>query len=131
MVTAQDRVKVLDFGLAKLREAQEIAVAASMPTRELTGEGKIVGTVAYMSPEQAEGRHVDERSDIFSLGVTTYRIAPRIEETTYSTTMALANGAVGTARKRSKNEPGRTPAVAHVASVWWVIEPSRATATKP
>ena len=75
MVTAEDRVKVLDFGLAKLREAQEHAVAASMPTRELTGEGKIVGTVAYMSPEQAEGRPIDERSDIFSLGVMLYEMA--------------------------------------------------------
>ena len=74
MVTAQDRVKVLDFGLAKLREAHE-AAAAVMPTRELTGEGRIVGTCAYMSPEQAEGRYVDERSDIFSFGVTLYEMA--------------------------------------------------------
>jgi hypothetical protein len=73
MVTAQDRIKVLDFGLAKLREAHE-AAAAVMPTRELTGEGRIVGTVAYMSPEQAEGRRVDERSDIFSFGVTLYEM---------------------------------------------------------
>jgi Tol biopolymer transport system component/predicted Ser/Thr protein kinase len=75
MVTANDRVKVLDFGLAKLVEAEEAAVAASMPTRELTGEGKIVGTVAYMSPEQAEGKSVDGRSDIFSLGVILYELA--------------------------------------------------------
>ena len=74
MVTADDRVKVLDFGLAKLREATEIETA-SMPTRELTREGRIIGTVAYMSPEQAEGRHVDERSDIFSLGVILYEMA--------------------------------------------------------
>jgi serine/threonine protein kinase len=69
-----DRVKVLDFGLAKLREATE-DVAQTLPTRELTGEGKIVGTVAYMSPEQAEGKPVDERSDIFSLGVILYELA--------------------------------------------------------
>jgi Tol biopolymer transport system component len=74
MVTAQDRVKVLDFGLAKLREAA-VVEAGALPTRELTGEGKIVGTVAYMSPEQAEGHRVDERSDIFSLGVTLYEMA--------------------------------------------------------
>ena len=74
MVTANDRVKVLDFGLAKLREANSVT-AATLPTRELTGEGKIVGTVAYMSPEQAEGKPVDERSDIFSLGVTLYEMA--------------------------------------------------------
>jgi len=75
MVTAHDRVKVLDFGLAKLREAADDAAVAGMPTREITGEGKIVGTVAYMSPEQAEGKPVDGRSDIFSIGVMLYELA--------------------------------------------------------
>jgi Tol biopolymer transport system component len=72
MVAGGDRIKVLDFGLAKLRDTAE---AATLPTRELTGEGKILGTVAYMSPEQAEGKAVDERSDIFSLGVVLYELA--------------------------------------------------------
>jgi Tol biopolymer transport system component/predicted Ser/Thr protein kinase len=75
MIAAGDRVKVLDFGLAKLREASEAAAVATMPTRELTGEGKIVGTVSYMSPEQAEGHPIDERTDIFSLGVMLYEMA--------------------------------------------------------
>jgi Tol biopolymer transport system component len=66
---------VLDFGLAKLREPEDAALAAGLPTRELTGEGTIVGTVSYMSPEQAEGRTVDGRSDIFSLGVILYELA--------------------------------------------------------
>jgi Tol biopolymer transport system component/predicted Ser/Thr protein kinase len=72
MVLDGDRVKVLDFGLAKLHDAPD---AANLPTRELTGEGRIVGTVAYMSPEQAEGKPVDERSDIFSLGIIFYELA--------------------------------------------------------
>jgi Tol biopolymer transport system component/predicted Ser/Thr protein kinase len=72
MVLAGDRVKVLDFGLAKLRESP---ASAMLPTQELTGEGKIVGTVAYMSPEQAEGKDVDGRSDIFALGVMLYEMA--------------------------------------------------------
>jgi eukaryotic-like serine/threonine-protein kinase len=75
MVAASDRVKVLDFGLARLCEETDHGIAATLTTRELTGEGKIVGTVAYMSPEQAEGKPVDERSDIFSLGVTLYELA--------------------------------------------------------
>jgi Tol biopolymer transport system component len=73
LVRPDGQIKILDFGLAKLR-AQESA-AADLPTQQLTGEGRIVGTVAYMSPEQAEGRAVDHRSDIFSLGVMLYEMA--------------------------------------------------------
>jgi len=79
MLTASGRVKVLDFGLAKIRDA-EAARATDDLTRmssrsDLTGEGKIIGTVAYMSPEQAEGKPVDPRSDIFSLGVVLHEMA--------------------------------------------------------
>ena len=78
MVTSDGRVKVLDFGLARLQEA-EAAAAGDALTRlgseNVTGEGKIVGTVAYMSPEQAEGKPVDPRSDIFSLGVLLHEMA--------------------------------------------------------
>ena len=74
MVAHDGRVKVLDFGLAKLRET-DLADATMLPAHALTGEGHIVGTVAYMSPEQAEGKPVDERSDIFSLGIILFEIA--------------------------------------------------------
>ena len=76
MITAEGRVKVLDFGLAKLKEAAALqAQAGTQATMEATGEERILGTVAYMSPEQAEGKAVDERSDVFSLGVVLYEMA--------------------------------------------------------
>ena len=71
MVDEHGLVKVLDFGLAKLTETSgPEAKTAATPT----GEGTILGTAAYMSPEQAEGKKVDARSDIFSLGSVLYEM---------------------------------------------------------
>jgi tetratricopeptide (TPR) repeat protein len=75
MITTEGRVKVLDFGLAKMRAAIEVADATRTLTETLTAEGAIVGTVPYMSPEQLEGRDVDSRSDLFSLGVILFEMA--------------------------------------------------------
>jgi serine/threonine protein kinase len=75
MVNQHGLVKVLDFGLAKLTEpASPGEDDATRTLRPTTEEGKIVGTVAYMSPEQAEGKTVDARSDIFSFGSVLYEM---------------------------------------------------------
>jgi len=70
MVGSDDAVKLLDFGIAKLMEEDESAPEGS--TELHTRKGSVLGTPAYMSPEQATGKDVDARSDIFSLGSLMY-----------------------------------------------------------
>lgn len=74
-ITNDDRVKILDFGLAKLREPDtNIHGSEDATRRALTNPGVVMGTVGYMSPEQVRGLAVDHRSDIFSFGVILYEM---------------------------------------------------------
>ncbi len=74
MVRKDGLVKVLDFGLAKLTDWQDSSSEATTIARVNTEPGSVLGTIAYMSPEQAAGRDVDARSDIWSFGVVLYEM---------------------------------------------------------
>ena len=76
-VTPEGKVKILDFGLAKAFEAEPPVTDISQSptlTEEMTRAGVILGTAAYMSPEQAKGKSVDKRADIFAFGAVLYEL---------------------------------------------------------
>ncbi|HEY6214079.1 MAG TPA: serine/threonine-protein kinase, partial [Vicinamibacterales bacterium] len=80
LVSADGYAKLIDFGLAKLTEpaaADAAAEAAATVAPVRTGDGVVLGTMAYMSPEQARGQTIDARSDIFSFGVVLHEMLTR------------------------------------------------------
>lgn len=74
-ITGTDQVKILDFGLAKRLDAGDLEDSSASTLPAMTGTGAVVGTIAYMSPEQARGEALDHRSDVFSLGVVFYEMS--------------------------------------------------------
>lgn len=95
MVTPDDRVKVLDFGLARYVSGDELAQAVTSFNATVTEPGVLAGTIAYMSPEQLRGRPADARSDVWALGVVLYELAtgrlPFAGNTGFDTSAAILN----------------------------------------
>ena len=74
MVTADNTIKLLDFGLVKIVEGQDIHQALTLSKSTLSEDGLVLGSASYMSPEHVKGDPLDGRSDVFSLGVLVYEM---------------------------------------------------------
>jgi serine/threonine-protein kinase len=95
VITPEGRAKVLDFGLAKQLVGEELAEATTEYGATLTVPGSVVGTVAYMAPEQLRGQAADACSDVWALGVVLYEMLggrrPFVAETGYALSAAILN----------------------------------------
>ena len=94
-VTQRGQAKLMDFGLAKLTHESTASESSQRPTEappELTSAGTVMGTVAYMSPEQVRGEPLDARTDLFSLGVVLYEMATGRQAFSGTTTGVVFDG---------------------------------------
>nr|HEV7955287.1 protein kinase [Candidatus Acidoferrales bacterium] len=120
-ITERGQVKILDFGLAKLApagqptiEAVGISAGATqthlLADEQLTSPGSSMGTIAYMSPEQARGEEVDARSDLFSLGVVLYEMATGVPPFGGATSALIFNAILNATPARVTERNASLPA---------------------
>jgi serine/threonine protein kinase/tetratricopeptide (TPR) repeat protein len=115
MVNSDGRVKVLDFGLAKLREHDATEAMGLHPQTTLTQEGLAIGTLAYMAPEQLRMLPTDHRADLFSLGVVLYELAtghcPFLGQSTAEVISAILRDQPARAYEGNENIPPELDAI--------------------
>ena len=95
-ITPEGSVKVLDFGIARVFQPPEESNAEATRTANVTAEGTVIGTAAYMSPEQARGLPIDKRSDIWSFGCVLFEMLTKTRAFSGSTTSDTIAAVLGT-----------------------------------